>query len=150
MLHDRSSLGLTALGMRGFSLIELLVVVAIIGVLAAIGVPMYTSYLEGVKLEDAKQGLASIYMMEEQYKSMSGSYYFGPNCCSTTSTEALTQNLFGGQQSLNVENYWYAVQRQGSTGYLATARKHNGGSAICVNNFNKKSWIDTGAGAPRC
>ena len=66
MLHDRSSLGLTASGMRGFSLIELLVVVAIIAILAAVGVPMYTSYLEGVKLEDAKQGLASIYMMQEQ------------------------------------------------------------------------------------
>ena len=150
MLHDRSSLGLTASGVRGFSLIELLVVVAIIGVLAAIGVPMYTSYLEGVKLEDAKQGLASIYMMEEQYKSMSGSYYTGPNCCSAASSAALTQTLFGGQQSLNEENYWYAVQRQGSTGYTAIARKHSGSGAICVNNFNKKSWIPGTTGAPRC
>lgn len=138
--------------MRGFSLIELLVVIAIIAILAAIGGPMYADYLEGVKLEEAKKGLASIYMMQEQHYSMNGSYYIGNACCSVGSSSSLIQNLFGGKQSLNLENYWYATQRNGSNpdGYIAYARKQSGTGTLCINENNQKSWVASGAGAPRC
>ena len=140
MLHTRLPIAPHSTAMRGFSLIELLVVVAIIAVLAAMGVPMYQGYLESVKEEDAKQGLASIYMMQEQYKSVSGNYYTSRNCCSASSTDELTQNLFGGKESLNQDHYWYAVQRKGSNGYLALARQRTGNDTFCLDNFNKKSW----------
>ena len=42
---------------RGFSLIELLVVVAIIGILAAVGVVGYNGYIEATKDETAKANL---------------------------------------------------------------------------------------------
>ena len=39
---------------EAFTLIELLIVVAIIGILAGVGVPMYNGYMASAKLESAK------------------------------------------------------------------------------------------------
>jgi len=47
------------LGTSGFILIELLVVMAIIGVLAVMGIPAYQGYLDNARAATAHNGLRS-------------------------------------------------------------------------------------------
>ena len=60
--------------MNGFSLIELMVVVLIIGILAAIAIPAYTKYIKKARLSEAISNLSTIDTFEEAYFSEKDQY----------------------------------------------------------------------------
>ena len=60
----------------GFSLVELLVVVAIVGILSSISVVAYNGYVSGTKKSSAKNMMQQISLGQSDYLSSYGEYYF--------------------------------------------------------------------------
>ena len=58
----------------GFTLVEILIVVVIVGILAAIAIPAYFSYVEKAYATDAKTAIKSITQAAEMFRNEEGEY----------------------------------------------------------------------------
>ncbi|MBI2601508.1 MAG: prepilin-type N-terminal cleavage/methylation domain-containing protein [Deltaproteobacteria bacterium] len=59
---------------KGFSLVELMVVVAIISVLAAIAIPRFQTFQAKARQAEAKMNLSHIFTLEESYQAENDQY----------------------------------------------------------------------------
>jgi len=59
---------------RGFTLIELMIVVVIAGILGAVAIPAYTNYVLRARLADAYSGLGTVQTAAEEYWSNNRTY----------------------------------------------------------------------------
>src|SRR5690554_4434067 len=63
----KSNMSLQKLREKGFTLIELMIVVAIIGVLAAVAIPAYVNFTKKAKTAEAGTNLGAIYQGARSY-----------------------------------------------------------------------------------
>ncbi len=110
----------------GFSLIELLVVVAILGVLSAIGISSYSGYIASSEKKAVENIMQQMSLGQTEYYSGNGSYYSASsgNCSPTTITStAIETNLLGGADAISADlNYEMCIQSHASN-YMVKAKK---------------------------
>jgi type IV pilus assembly protein PilE len=95
---------------KGFTLIELMVVVAIIGIISAIAFPSYDSYMKKTRRADAKVALTTIADRQERFYLQNNTY--------TTVFGATGLNL----STTSEEGYYTLAMNSGNaTGFKATA-----------------------------
>jgi prepilin-type N-terminal cleavage/methylation domain-containing protein len=81
--HDRR-----AKQSSGFSLIELMIVVCITGILAAIAIPTFSSYIQKSRTSEAVDFLGVIKLRQEAYRAEFGQYFVCGNIRTPTSLSA--------------------------------------------------------------
>lgn len=59
---------------RGFTLLELMVVVAVVAILATVAYPSYQRFMMQSRRSDAIQGLLSAQLQQEEYRVRTGTY----------------------------------------------------------------------------
>ena len=128
---------------QGFTLIEVMVVVAIIAILAAIGIPSYRDYVTRSRVVEATAGLADARAKMEQYFQDNRSYPLG-GCVFQPAIPAVTQVQLTTMQAFDL-----VCANITANTFTVTANGKNAmaGFTYTIDQQNTKTSAFTGAGA---
>jgi len=129
----------------GFTLIEVMIVVAIIGILAAIALPAYGDYIKRGKIIEATSGLADIRVKMEQYYQDNRSYVSAGTTCGATmpTTSSSGPNKFFTFTCTGAAQTYTATANGSGTGADGTMA----GFSYTITESNTKATTGTGAWA---
>jgi type IV pilus assembly protein PilE len=125
---------------RGFTLIEVMITVAIVGILAAVALPSYTDYLRRGQIQEAFTHLADLRIKMEQYYQDNRNYGATAGTVCATDATASTWNGFSPGDA-KFFTYGCVTANSGQT-YVITATGSSGravGHVYTVNQAGNKA-----------
>jgi len=103
---------------RGFTLIELMIVVAIIGIIAAIAYPSYTDYVERTRRSDAQGALMGLSSAMERHYATNNSYLGAASGGSDTGAPG----IYPDEAPLDSDTKYYDLTIESATANSFTLR----------------------------
>lgn len=120
---------------KGFSLIELMVAVAIIGVLTAIALPIYNDYVATAREGAMRENMNSIRLFQEENRLANGAYQAGTyDPADPGATGGLTDTI-GWSPRTTTDEITYVVDNVTANGFRITAT-HSDGYSV-TENFSR-------------
>ncbi len=138
---------------KGFSLLELMTVVAIIGIIAAFAVPSYSNHLKKARRTDAQGNLLSFANAMERYFTENNTYLGAAVGGADTGAPAAT--IYASQSPANGSNKYYDLRITSATGvsYTLVAIPSNTGPQVGdgrleLDSTGARRWnsMDDGSG----
>lgn len=135
---------------RGFSLVELLIVVVIIGVLAAIAIPAYGNYVTRSRLSEAFTGLGTIQTSAEEYWSNNHTYAGLDTATPSRMPPNSVNFIFSLNNTATASSYTATATGQGTMqGFVFTIDQNGNRATTAVPagyTTNSSCWIDRKGG----
>ncbi len=116
----------------GFTLLELLLVVLLLGILSAIGVPIYQDYITSANQSQAENNLRAVFLKQQEYYANNQSYYNSGAVCGDHAA-SINTNLFEGQHYLTDHGYSYCITQTAGTDFTARAQNADGSVVLTIN-----------------
>ncbi|MCW8900662.1 MAG: prepilin-type N-terminal cleavage/methylation domain-containing protein [Gammaproteobacteria bacterium] len=109
----------------GFTLIELMIVIAILGIVSAIAIPLYSGYIATARLAEAKNNIAALKLAEEEHFLENNSYFYDMTNDNANLASASTNLWSATKGDGNQVNFTYTVSGSGNS-YTITATGNAG------------------------
>jgi len=128
-------------GQKAFTLIELMIVVAIVGILSAVAYPSYQSYVRTTKESEAKTALVSFASAMSQYY-LDGMSYKGAAGSAASPKDTGAPWIFSSQVPIDSGTKTYSLTIKSSTKSTFTLKASPVDSSLktyCINQLGNKS-----------
>lgn len=133
--------------LKGFSLIELMIVVAVIAILASIAYPSYQNYIKRTHRVEVQAGMMEIAQRLQSYKLVNGDFGKGNSNTAYAVNPLINPAIYGAVSfpKQGAARYSLSITASPDTNWTLTATPmgaQKGNGHVVLNNRNERCWTE--------